>query len=76
MRHQLLDVVVLARDLPKHGLASGDLGTVVEVYESGEIEVEFATVSGHAQALVTLNQDDVRVAAGDEVPSVRPRLPA
>jgi hypothetical protein len=73
MRHQLLDVVVLARDLPEHGLASGDLGTVVEVYERGEIEVEFATVSGQAQAIVTLNQSDVRVAAGDDVPSVRPR---
>lgn len=73
MRHQLLDVVVLARDLPEYGLASGDLGTVVEIYERGEIEVQFATVSGQAQAIVTLSHADVRVAADDDVPRVGPR---
>ena len=73
MRHHLLNVVVLARDLPEQGLKSGDLGTVVEVYERGEIEVEFATVSGHAQAILTLKQNDVRPAADNDMPSVRPR---
>ena len=32
MKHQLLDTVVLDRDLPEHGLCRGDLGAVVEVY--------------------------------------------
>ena len=76
MRHQLLNVVVLVRDMPEHGLKSGDLGTVVEVYDRGEIEVEFATVSGQAQAILTLNQNDVRDATGDEMPSVRPQCRA
>ena len=76
MRHQLLNVVVLARDMPEHGLKSGDLGTVVEVYDRGEIEVEFATVSGEAQAILTLNHNEVRDAKGDEMPSVRPRCRA
>ena len=76
MRHHLLNVVVLARDMPEQGLKSGDLGTVVDVYERGEIEVEFATVSGEAQAILTLNPDDVRAAAGDDMPSVRPQCRA
>jgi Domain of unknown function (DUF4926) len=33
MKYKLLDTVVLARDLPQHGLRAGDLGAVVEVYE-------------------------------------------
>ena len=41
-------------DLPLHGLKRGDLGTVVEVYASDAIEVEFGTASGRTQALVTL----------------------
>lgn len=34
MTFELLDSVVLVRDLPEHGLKSGDLGAVVEVYPS------------------------------------------
>ncbi len=33
MTFQLLDTIVLDRDLPDHGLRRGDLGAVVEVYE-------------------------------------------
>ena len=71
MKHHLLNVVVLARDLPEQGLKAGDLGTIVEVYERGDVEVEFATVSGRAQAILTLNENDVRPAAGSDMPSVR-----
>src|SRR5436190_1264796 len=45
MRHQLLDTVVLNRDLPKHGLCRGDLGAVVELYEPDGLEVEFVRAS-------------------------------
>jgi hypothetical protein len=76
MKHHILDVVVLARDLPEQGLKKGDLGTIVEIYERGEIEVEFATVSGHAQAILTLTQNDVRAASGNDMPSVRPHYRA
>ena len=34
MTPALLDVVVLARDLPDQGLRRGDLGTVVELPEA------------------------------------------
>ena len=46
MRYKLLDTVVLERDLPEHGLRNGDLGAVVQVYESDGLEVEFVTASG------------------------------
>lgn len=33
MTYQVLDTIVLDRDLPEHGLRKGDLGSVVEMYE-------------------------------------------
>jgi hypothetical protein len=46
MRFRILDTVVLDRDLPDHGLRSGDLGAVVQVYKTDSIEVEFVAASG------------------------------
>jgi uncharacterized protein DUF4926 len=60
MRYQVLDTVVLDRDLAEHRLRKGDLGSVVEVYEPDGLEVEFVTASGRSAALVTLNDRDVR----------------
>ncbi len=71
MTHKLLDTVVLSRDLPEHGLASGDVGAVVEVYPPDGLEVEFVTGSGETQALVTLRQSDVRSVEADEMIAVR-----
>ena len=60
MSVKLLDTVVLRKDLPEHNLKTGDIGAVVEVYAPDGLEVEFVTGSGRTQALVTLNQSDVR----------------
>jgi len=38
MKYAPLDTVVLVRDLPDHGLCAGDLGAVVEVYDSNGLE--------------------------------------
>ena len=62
MKYKALDPVVLERDLPAHGLCTGDLGAVVEVYEPDGLEVEFVTASGKTQAVVTLTVADVRPA--------------
>ena len=70
-----LDVVVLNKDLPAHGLKRGDLGAVVEVYSPDEVEVEFVTASGRTQALVTLPSADVRGVEDDDLVSVRPATP-
>ena len=71
MKYKLLDTVVLARDLPQHGLRSGDLGAVVEVYEPDGLEVEFVTASGKTQALITLNVNDVRPVQENDLVAVR-----
>jgi Domain of unknown function (DUF4926) len=51
---KLLDVVALLEDLPDLGLYRGQVGTIVEVYESGVYEVEFSSPSGIAYAQETL----------------------
>ncbi len=71
MKYKLLDTVVLERNLPEHGLHTGDLGAVVEVYEPDGLEVEFVTASGKTQALVTLNVNDVRPVQDSDLIAVR-----
>jgi hypothetical protein len=51
-----LDLVVLRRSVPAHGLKAGDVGTVVLVHKKGEaFEVEFLTPDGETVAVPTLN---------------------
>jgi hypothetical protein len=71
MKVEELDVVVLARDLPRHKLLAGDVGTVVGVYPGGKIEVEFVKPSGQTQALLPLTMEDVRGIGQDDVLSIR-----
>ena len=71
MKFKTLDTVVLNRDVPEFGLKEGDLGAVVQVYEPDGLEVEFVTASGRTQALVTLNQDDVRSVGDTDLVAVR-----
>jgi hypothetical protein len=52
---KLLDVVALTEDLPEVGLHRGQVGTIVEEYESGVFEVEFSDLTGKAYAVETLN---------------------
>ena len=72
MTYQLLETIVLVRDLPEHGLRKGDLGAIVEIYEPDGFEVEFVTASGRTAALLTLSARDVRPVAADDLVSVRP----
>ncbi|MFC1937635.1 DUF4926 domain-containing protein [Chloroflexota bacterium] len=60
MKFEKLEIVVLAHDIPRHGLRAGDLGTVVEIYPGGGVEVEFVRGSGVTQALLTLSEQDLR----------------
>ena len=76
MTHQLLDVVVLIRDLPALGLLRGDLGAVVDLIGSGELRVEFVAASGRTLALVPLSADDVRSVEDDDLVAVRTTAPA
>lgn len=46
MRFHEFDTVVLKIDMPSHGLKTGDVGAVVQVYSENAVEVEFVTASG------------------------------
>lgn len=50
----LYDVVALLEDLPDHGLKRGQVGTLVEMWEEGIYEVEFAEPNGVPYAMVAL----------------------
>ena len=67
----LLDTVVLDRDLPEHGLRRGDLGAVVELHAPDGLEVEFVLASGKTQALVSLHDTDVRTVGDGDLIAVR-----
>jgi hypothetical protein len=71
MKIQLLDTVVLQRNMPDYGIKTGDIGTVVETYEPDGIEVEFVTGAGKTQALLTLKVEDVRPISENDILSVR-----
>lgn len=60
MKFEKLECVVLAHNVPEHGLRAGDLGTVVEIYPEGGVEVEFVRGSGATQALLTLSERGIR----------------
>ncbi len=64
------DTVVLTADLPDHGLARGDVGTVVLVHAAGGYEVEFMTLDGESVAVVSL--PPIRCAPSDGARSPTP----
>lgn len=58
---QELDLVAIVTDRPAIGLRRGDVGTVVHIYNSGDLyEVEFINANGDTVAVETLNADEVR----------------
>jgi Domain of unknown function (DUF4926) len=67
-----LDLVVLTRDIPEHGLLEGDLGTIVHGYTDGQAwEVEFVTAEGRTVAVLTLTRADIRPMGSHEILHVR-----
>lgn len=67
-----LDEVVLTCDLPEHGLAALDIGTIVLVHGEGKgFEVEFMTLDGETIAVATLRADQVRAVQHDEIAHAR-----
>ena len=67
----LLDTVVLTRDISNAGLRQGDLGAVVEVLAPDALEVEFVAASGRTQAVLTLRAEDLRHVGDLDVIAVR-----
>ncbi len=71
MSFKEFDTVVMKADFPRHGAESGDVGGVVQVYSADAIEVEFVTVPGHTQALVTFTTKLVRPVGPKDILEVR-----
>ncbi|WP_017295021.1 DUF4926 domain-containing protein [Geminocystis herdmanii] len=54
---ELLDVIELLVDIPKFSLRKGEQGTIIEDYQDGIFEVEFANKKGEATAICSISQD-------------------
>ena len=52
-----LEMIVLTEDWPSHGLAKGDIGTIVLVHGEEGYEVEFVTLTGETVGVVSLRPD-------------------
>ena len=67
-----LDRVVLTEPVPHESLERGDVGTVVHVYDDGKAyEVEFTTLDGHTEAVVTVEASQVRPVSRREIAHAR-----
>ncbi len=58
---KLLDIVALIEDMPDIRLFRGQVGTIVEKYESDVFEVEFSDTKGRTYALETLREIQLMV---------------
>jgi hypothetical protein len=65
------DQVVLAVDLPEHGLVRGDIGTVVLLHGAEGYEVEFVALDGETIAVVSLSTSQVRPIGPREIAQAR-----
>lgn len=69
---KLYDRVVLTQNLPDSILKSGDVGTVVEVYNDGEAyEVEFFALDGSTLAVETVAANQVKPVSGKMMLHIR-----
>lgn len=71
--YQILETVIATVNLPDHQVLSGDLGTIVQIYESPQLayEVEFVNPDGSTRALLTLSPSQVRLLLPEDVLTTR-----
>ena len=63
-----LDCVALTVNLPEHGLAAGDVGAVVHVYNGGaNFLVEFTTFDGSTVAVTKVSDGQIRPLSRNEI---------
>ena len=66
------DRVVLTAPVPKESLETGDVGTVVHVYQDGKaFEVEFTALDGHTAAVATVEASQIRPIRSREITHAR-----
>jgi len=56
---KLLDVVALVEDIPAHKLRRGEVGTVVDIFSDGALEVEFSDEDGQTYAELALEPSQI-----------------
>jgi hypothetical protein len=61
MKPELFDVVELLADLPEYNLNVGEQGAIVECFEDGKYEVEFANQYRETTAICTLNPEQFTI---------------
>jgi photosystem II stability/assembly factor-like uncharacterized protein len=67
-----LDCVALTTGLPDYGLAVGDVGAVVHVYDGGRsYQVEFTTFDGRTVAVAKVSADQIRPLEDQEIHHAR-----
>lgn len=76
MKHELFSHVVLAEDVPAHGLRQGDLATVVEQYEAAPgqetgYELEVFNAVGDTVAVVSVRESQIEAPREEERLCVR-----
>lgn len=65
---------ILTVDLPEYDLKSGDVGTVVHIYDDrAAYEVEFFTLDGSTLNVITLGIEQVRPVSRRDILHVRER---
>jgi hypothetical protein len=52
-----LDVVEITKDIPEQGISNGQRGTILEVYNEQDFEVEVVNNSGETIFLGTLSRE-------------------
>ena len=68
---KLLDTVALICDITASSLRRGDLGVIVELQAPGVYEVEFVAGSGRTQAIISINEADIRPLDDHDLIAVR-----
>lgn len=77
MKHELFSHVILAEDIPAHGLRLGDLATVVEQYEAASdqeepgYELEVFNAVGETVAVVSVRESQIEAPRQEERLCVR-----
>ena len=72
-----LQRVALTRPLPEYNLETGDVGTIVMVYERGKgYSVEFMSLTGKTVAIVTVDAAFVRPLKDRKLTNAREMAPA
>ncbi len=58
-KFKLLDVVALLKDITTANLVSGQVGTIVELYDNENFEVEFCNKKGETITTLSVNSKDL-----------------